>query len=264
MSVGLLPFPRGKDLLQDDGGYKPSPSIRGILDLCRSKHPDDVIIFANQENFSTIPCLTRKLAELPINVHIVPRDSVDLLATSRIAEFGNVMTFQVSSAPLSSLDLLVKRAFDVVASIAGLVLFSPLFLCAAVAVKLDSPGPVLFRQTRHGYNKQAIKVLKFRTMNTSEGGGNFRQATRNDDRVTRVGRILRRTNVDELPQLINVLLGEMSLSGRARMRPLTTTCSKDEFLPSHDVTTSNPELLVGLRSTVHEGRLTLSRKCRLE
>jgi Undecaprenyl-phosphate glucose phosphotransferase len=217
MATGILPvgsfkFPSGKELAQHESGPA-GPSLGAILDLCRNRHPDDVIIVANQENFSTIPCLTRKLSELPINVHIVPRDSMDLFATSRIMEFGNVLTFQVSSIPLSSFDLYVKRAFDILAALAGLVLFSPLLLCAALAVKLDSPGPVFFRQKRHGYNKQAIGVLKFRTMTTLENGGDFRQVRKNDDRVTAVGRILRRSNIDELPQLINVLMGQMSLVG---------------------------------------------------
>ena len=217
-ATGILPvssfqFPSEKEFMLHEHGLKTGPSVRGILDFCRNKHPDDVIILANQENFSTIPYLTRRLSELPINVHIVPRDSMDLLATSRIAEFGNVITFQVSSVPLSSFDLLIKRAFDVVAATAGLILFSPLFLCAAVAIKLDSPGPVFFRQTRHGYNKQAIKVLKFRTMITLENGIDFKQVRRNDDRVTPVGRILRLSNIDELPQLFNVLMGQMSIVG---------------------------------------------------
>jgi Undecaprenyl-phosphate glucose phosphotransferase len=213
LSVGSFQFPSGKELMQHDNGLRTGPSVGAILDLCRDRHPDDVIILANQENFSTIPCLTRKLSALPINVHIVPRDSMDLFATSRIVEFGNVITFQVSSTPLSSFDLYVKRAFDVVGAIAGLILFAPLFLCAAVAIKLDSSGPVFFRQTRHGYNKQAIGVFKFRTMTTLENGSDFKQARKNDDRVTPVGRVLRRSNIDELPQLINVLMGQMSLVG---------------------------------------------------
>ena len=213
LSVGSFPFPDANELSQREDDLKAGLSIRGILDICRNKHPDDVIILANQENFSTIPCLTRRLSELPINVHIVPRDSMDLFATSRIAEFGNVITFVVSSPPLSSLDLHFKRAFDVVAAIAGLVLFSPLFLCAALAIKLDSPGPVFFRQIRHGYNKQAIGIFKFRTMTTLENGADFKQVRRNDDRVTSVGRVLRRSNIDELPQLVNVLMGQMSIVG---------------------------------------------------
>jgi Undecaprenyl-phosphate glucose phosphotransferase len=213
LSIASFQFPSEAELMQHESGIKTSPSIPGMLDLCRIKHPDDVIIFANQDNRSTMPCLMRKLSELPINVHIVPSDSVDLLATCRIAEFGNVRTFQLSSTPLSSFDLCIKRAFDVVVAIAGLIVFSPLFLCAALAIKLDSPGPVLFRQARHGYNKHVIRVLKFRTMTTLENGIDFRQVRRDDDRVTIVGRILRRSNIDELPQLINVLMGEMSIVG---------------------------------------------------
>jgi Undecaprenyl-phosphate glucose phosphotransferase len=215
LSVASFQFPGEAELalMQHEDSLKTKPSIPATADLCRARHPDDVIIIANQENFSTIPCLMRKLSELPVNVHIVPRDSMDLLATSRIVEFGNVITFQVSSTPLSSFDLYIKRAFDLVVAIAGLIILSPLFLCAAVAIKLDSPGPVFFRQTRHGYNKQAIGVLKFRTMTTLEYGNDFKQVRRNDDRVTAVGRIFRRSNIDELPQLVNVFMGEMSIVG---------------------------------------------------
>jgi lipopolysaccharide/colanic/teichoic acid biosynthesis glycosyltransferase len=92
----------------------------------------------------------------------------------------------------------------------------------AIAIKLDSPGPVLFRQTRHGYNNETIKVFKFRSM-TKADDGEFVQAARNDSRVTRVGAILRRTNIDELPQLINVLRGEMSIVGP---RPHATVHNK--------------------------------------
>ena len=95
-----------------------------------------------------------------------------------------------------------------------LVLLWPLFLIVAVLIKLDSPGPVFFRQTRHGYNNEPIGVLKFRSMTTfDDSRDEFRQAVRDDPRVTRVGRFMRRTNIDELPQLINVLRGEMSLVG---------------------------------------------------
>jgi Undecaprenyl-phosphate glucose phosphotransferase len=209
--IARLPFPGESDLTEP--GLQMGPATRGIIEICRDKHPDDILLLANEENFATIKRLIRKLSELPVNVHVVPQDSMDLLATSRIAEFGNVITFQVSSTPLSAFDLLIKRGFDIVASIAGLVLLSPLLLFASIAIALDSRGPIFFRQTRHGYNRQTIKVIKFRTMTTLEDGNAFRQAKRNDDRVTRIGRILRRTNIDELPQLINVLMGDMSIVG---------------------------------------------------
>jgi len=109
--------------------------------------------------------------------------------------------------------LAVKRIFDVVMSAIGLVLLSPLFLAIAVAIKAASPGPVFFRQERYGKRREPFKIWKFRSMVTSAGAAAFRQAARDDERVTRIGRILRRTNLDELPQLWNVLNGTMSLVG---------------------------------------------------
>ena len=93
------------------------------------------------------------------------------------------------------------------------MLLSPLLLLTAIAIKLDSSGPVLFRQMRQGFNNEAIEVFKFRTMFHCPEGAAFRQATLNDERVTRIGRILRATNIDELPQLLNVLIGNMSIVG---------------------------------------------------
>lgn len=107
----------------------------------------------------------------------------------------------------------VRRAFDATAAAAGLVLLSPLLLAVAIAIRLDSPGPVLFRQERVGRHGAPFRILKFRTMRTdAERGG--RQITVGDDpRITRVGAVLRRAKIDELPQLINVLRGEMALVG---------------------------------------------------
>jgi undecaprenyl-phosphate galactose phosphotransferase/putative colanic acid biosynthesis UDP-glucose lipid carrier transferase len=89
----------------------------------------------------------------------------------------------------------------------------PMLLIVALAIKLDSPGPVLFKQTRHGFNKQRFKIFKFRTMNVLEDGATVKQAVRDDNRVTRVGMWLRKTSIDELPQLFNVLIGDMSIVG---------------------------------------------------
>src|SRR5262249_56114380 len=110
-------------------------------------------------------------------------------------------------ARVSGVDGLGKGALDICIAGLALLVFSPLLLAVSLAVRLDSRGPVFFRQTRHGYNNEVIKVLKFRSMTTMEDGCHFKQAVKNDPRVTSVGRILRRTNIDELPQLVNVLLG---------------------------------------------------------
>lgn len=106
-----------------------------------------------------------------------------------------------------------KRALDVAASVILLVLFAPLLLLAAVLIRLESPGPALFRQTRGGLGGVRFQILKLRTMRCREDGPDLAQARRGDDRVTRVGRFLRATSIDELPQLLNVLRGDMSLVG---------------------------------------------------
>jgi Undecaprenyl-phosphate glucose phosphotransferase len=197
--------------------------VQKLIEACRAARPDDIIILANQEDLPRTMDLTSSLAELPAGLHIIPVDALELLAGSRVTEFGDLLTIQVHSPPLTPFDLAVKRSFDVFASTVGLILLSPLFLFVAIAIKLDSPGPALFRQTRHGFNNEPIQVIKFRTMTTLESGEDFTQAVKNDPRVTRLGRILRQANIDELPQLINVLQGNMSIVGP---RPHATAHNK--------------------------------------
>ena len=153
------------------------------------------------------------LSELPVNVHIVPLGSVNLFGSSRIAELGDLKTLQVSRPPLSAFDRAIKRAFDIAVAVVGLALLAPLFAIVAIAIRLESRGNVFFWQKRHGYNNTTIRVVKFRTMFTADDGGCFVQAKWRDSRVTNVGRLLRRTNIDELPQLVNVLIGNMSIVG---------------------------------------------------
>ncbi|WP_460448008.1 exopolysaccharide biosynthesis polyprenyl glycosylphosphotransferase [Alsobacter sp. SYSU BS001988] len=106
-----------------------------------------------------------------------------------------------------------KRALDLAIATLGLAVLWPLFLVIALAIKLDSPGPIFFRQRRHGLDHATFRILKFRTMTTMDEAGHGPQAARHDPRVTRLGRHLRRFSIDELPQLINVISGEMSLVG---------------------------------------------------
>ena len=128
-------------------------------------------------------------------------------------EVGTAWTAELKRAPLSVAEQALKRAFDVLAASLGIILLSPLLLTSVLLIKLDSKGPVLFTQTRNGFNGRSFRIFKFRTMRVLEDGPKIRQATRNDPRVTDVGRWLRRTSIDELPQLFNVLGGSMSLVG---------------------------------------------------
>src|SRR5581483_626423 len=112
------------------------------------------------------------------------------------------------------LQSVLKRLMDVTFSLCGLIVLAPALVAIAIAIRLDSPGPILFKQRRHGYLNEEVLVWKFRSMRTEATDHTAaRQVTANDDRVTRVGRFLRRTSLDELPQLWNVVRGEMSLVG---------------------------------------------------
>jgi Undecaprenyl-phosphate glucose phosphotransferase len=187
--------------------------IRELVANCRPVRADDIVILISEQDVRSALALASALSDLPVDVHVVPVGSMDLMAVSRITQFGNMVTMRVFQCPLTPFNRAIKRIFDVVAAITGLIVVSPLFVMVALAIKLDSRGPVLFRQTRHGYNNEPIRVLKFRTMTVMEAGDNFRPVTRRDPRVTRLGRLLRHSNIDELPQLYNVLVGDMSLVG---------------------------------------------------
>ena len=126
---------------------------------------------------------------------------------------ANKMTDVSIAAVSGPADSGVKRLIDIVLALGLLVFLLPVLVLTAIAVKLTSKGPVLFRQQRAGLNGQPFRILKFRTMTVTEDGETIRQATKGDQRITRVGALLRRASVDELPQLINVLKGEMSLVG---------------------------------------------------
>ena len=124
---------------------------------------------------------------------------------------------EVQRAPLSLQDLFIKRAFDVVLASFGLVALSPLLLFTAIAIKLESPGPIIFRQRRRGFSGREFAIFKFRCMSVQEDGPCIQQAKRGDERVTRIGRLLRATSIDELPQLLNVLPVTCRSSDRVRM-----------------------------------------------
>ena len=131
-----------------------------------------------------------------------------------VARHRGVPTVIVAQAPLSWRDRIVKRGFDLAVSLALVTLLAPVLLLVALGVRLSSPGPALFRQPRIGRRNQQFEILKFRTMrHAAADHAGERSAARGDDRVTRFGRLLRATSIDELPQLVNVLRGEMSMVG---------------------------------------------------
>ena len=166
---------------------------------------------------------------LPASLHMMPIGLENILATSKFSELGLLPTIQLLQQPLTLFDRFIKRALDLIVAAIGLILLCPLFLLVAAVIKLELRGPAVFRQSRHGFNNETIRVFKFRTMRTVEEGENFTQAVKDDPRVTVFGAILRKTNIDELPQLVNVLLGEMSLVG-PRPHPIALNLKYEDKL----------------------------------
>ena len=131
--------------------------------------------------------------------------------TSKLFNFTSYFIFE--RAGLNKFELSAKRVLDLFVALIAILLLWPILLIAAIAIKLDSKGPVIFKQRRNGLNGREFVVLKFRTMTVLEDGPNVTQASRGDRRITHVGKFLRRSSIDELPQLFNVVKGEMSLVG---------------------------------------------------
>jgi Undecaprenyl-phosphate glucose phosphotransferase len=187
--------------------------FRQLIRQCRPLRPDDILILATEQDMPGIEGLVGALSVLPAALHMVPVGLENILATAKFAELGLLPTIQLLQQPLSVFDRFIKRTFDVVVAAIGLIVLCPIFVLVSLVIKLESPGPAIFRQSRHGFNNETIRVFKFRTMRTIDDDTTVTQAVKNDPRVTAFGAILRRTNIDELPQLVNVLFGEMSLVG---------------------------------------------------
>src|SRR4029077_10724407 len=135
-------------------------------------------------------------------------------------KLGPVTSLQLTRRPLTRTEIARKRLFDLIVAALRLIELPPVLGALAALVWLDSPGPVFFVQRRYGFNQQPFRIIKFRTMRTLDDGPVIAQATRDDPRLTRIGRFLRRWNIDEIPQLFNVLTGDMSLVGP---RPLAAS-----------------------------------------
>jgi len=157
--------------------------------------------------------LLQELRDTTASIYFVPDIFVFDLIQSRLDHIDGIPLVALCETPFYGVNNLVKRLSDIVIASVALVVLSPVMLAVAIAVKVTSPGPVIFKQRRYGLDGREIEVYKFRSMTVCEDGGVIRQATKNDKRVTPIGRFLRRTSLDELPQFINVLQGRMSVVG---------------------------------------------------
>ncbi len=184
-----------------------------LVQLAKRGEVDTVFVTLPMRAEARIRWLLDELADTTVSAYIVPDFFVFELLHSRWSTIGGLPAVSVFETPLYGVDGWSKRVFDVVAAGLGLILLLPIMLVCGALVKLSSPGPVFFRQRRYGLDGREIWVWKFRSMTTCDNGSQVAQATKDDARITPVGRVLRRTSLDELPQLFNVLDGSMSLVG---------------------------------------------------
>jgi Undecaprenyl-phosphate glucose phosphotransferase len=188
-------------------------AIAAVEDIARSTALDEIVISMPWSESGSIKAFVEGLSVVPATIHLAPDASGAWAHHLNPSRVGSLPTIKLSRAPLTLKDRIIKRGFDLIAGSLLLIVTLPLFAVVGGLIKLDSRGPVFFRQRRHGFNQGEFRIFKFRTMSTLDDGKVIRQATRNDTRITRIGAFLRRTNLDELPQLINVLAGDMSLVG---------------------------------------------------
>jgi putative colanic acid biosynthesis UDP-glucose lipid carrier transferase len=194
-------------------GTCPRELIEVAVTFARGSEIEEIFVAADLQRWPKIRDLIQKLCDLPLPLTLLPDEKFATLFERTPHRFGPSIGIEFQRAPLTNTERFFKRSLDLVISIGGILVLMPMLLIVALAIKVDSPGPTLFVQTRHGFNSKRFKIFKFRTMTVLEDGETIKQAVQGDERVTRVGAWLRRTSIDELPQLFNVLIGDMSIVG---------------------------------------------------
>jgi putative colanic acid biosynthesis UDP-glucose lipid carrier transferase len=186
---------------------------------------DDTAQFVREHNvnivFVSLPMVAQprviklldELRDTTASIYFVPDVFAFDLIQARFDEIDGMPVVAVCETPYAGVNALLKRWFDIAVTLCGLVVIWPVLLVTAIGVKLSSPGPVIFKQRRYGLDGREIMVWKFRSMRAQDNGPVVKQATKNDPRITRFGAFIRKTSLDELPQLFNVLSGSMSLVG---------------------------------------------------
>jgi len=196
------------------GGYA------DLADMARRGEVDQVLISVPNLPPKRLHEIVEGLSEVSVDVSLVPAEAIELAPDYRVQLLGSLPVLNLWQRPFRDINQFVKRGEDLILASIALVALSPVMAVSALLIRLSSPGPVLFVQPRMGFNNEVIHVLKFRTMFMDKGDLTGAGATtRNDPRVTPVGRVLRKLSIDELPQLLNVIKGDMSMVG-PRPHPL--------------------------------------------
>jgi Undecaprenyl-phosphate glucose phosphotransferase len=188
--------------------------IAELAEFARTQRIDLIIVAIPLSAEARLLHILKRLWELPVDIKISGQASSLKLSPRAYTQLGYLPLLAVFDRPLSGWNSFLKGVLDRIIALVAIVLLSPVMLATAVAVKLESKGPIIFRQRRYGFNNELIEVYKFRSMYTNLSDATASKlVTKNDPRVTRVGRIIRKTSLDELPQLFNVLTGQLSIVG---------------------------------------------------
>ncbi|WP_296570637.1 undecaprenyl-phosphate glucose phosphotransferase [Phreatobacter sp.] len=190
-------------------------TVDDLLEFARRTRVDLVIVTIPMSAEKRVLDMLRKLWILPVDIRLAAHTAKLRFRPRAYSYIGNVPVLDVFDKPIQDWDIVLKWVFDKIVGTAALIALSPILLATAIAVKLDSKGPVFFRQKRYGFNNEMIEVFKFRSMHTEMSDATASKlVTKGDPRVTRVGRFIRKTSIDELPQLFNVVFkGNLSLVG---------------------------------------------------
>lgn len=217
--LGVLTDLEPHEELEELGEFPLLGNLASIQKVLKEYRPDLVIICPNLTAEQKIS-LVNDCLNINIQAYLIPGLYEILLSESLVDQIDDIPVFELGNVSLTPWHALVKKLMDVSLSFIGLLFFLPIMIIIAVLITLDSPGPVIYKQTRVGKNNRIFNLYKFRTMihNAEEDSGPV-LASGNDSRITRLGKVLRKYRLDELPQFINVLKGEMSLVGPRPERP---------------------------------------------
>ena len=186
---------------------------RALIETARWRRVDMVYVTLPVSGTERIARLLESLSDTTASIYVIPDMFLFTLFQARWVRVGDVPAVRVFETPFRGVDAMVKRLEDLVIAIGVLTVMAVPMLCISLAIRLTSPGPVIFKQRRYGLDGEEFRMWKFRTMTVCEDSSDLAQVTRRDTRVTAIGHFLRRTSLDELPQFVNVLTGSMSVVG---------------------------------------------------
>jgi putative colanic acid biosynthesis UDP-glucose lipid carrier transferase len=209
--VSVFSLPAAGPLAADRDSLR--ARLREVTRYVRDMDIDQIIVAIPWRLTDLLREVENELRVLPVPVTLVPDTMTGRVLDHPLSELGPTKAVQLQRAPLNALQRNLKQGIDRILAATSLVLLAPFLAVITAAIRLESTGPALFLQTRVGFNGRPFKIFKFRTMSTLDDGPVIVQATKNDRRITHLGALLRKLSIDELPQLLNVLRGDMSLVG---------------------------------------------------